>query len=31
MLPVALALIAAGRVFFKSRTDVAVEVLVLRQ
>jgi hypothetical protein len=27
----ALALIAAARVFFQSRTDVAVEVLALRQ
>ena len=31
MLPVVLALIAAARVFFQSRTDIAVEVLALRQ
>ena len=31
MLTSALALIAAARVFFQSRTDVAVEVLALRQ
>src|SRR6516165_8677699 len=31
MLPVLLALIAAARVFFRSRTDIAVEVLALRQ
>src|SRR6516225_1629125 len=31
MLPFVLALIAAARVFFQSRTDVAVEVLALRQ
>src|SRR5215471_13670893 len=31
MLPVVLALIAATRVFFQSRTDIAVEVLALRQ
>src|SRR6516162_10213301 len=31
MLPVALALIAAARVFFQSRADIAVEVLALRQ
>src|SRR5262245_32395590 len=29
MLPVVLALIAAARVFFQSRTDIAVEVLAL--
>ena len=31
MLPSVLALIAAARVFFQSRTDIAVEVLALRQ
>src|SRR6516165_12367933 len=31
MLPVVLALIAAARVFFQSRADIAVEVLALRQ
>ena len=31
MLPFVLALIAAARVFFRSRTDIAVEVLALRQ
>ena len=31
MLPFFLALIAAARVFFQSRTDMAVEVLALRQ
>ena len=31
MLPFVLGLIAAARVFFQSRTDVAVEVLALRQ
>ena len=31
MLPSVLALIAAARVFFRSRTDIAVEVLALRQ
>ena len=31
MLPFVLALIAAARVFFQSRTDLAVEVLALRQ
>ena len=31
MLPFVLALIAAARVFFQSRTDIAVEVLALRQ
>ena len=31
MLTSALALIAAARVFFQSRTDIAVEVLALRQ
>ena len=31
MLPFVLAMIAAARVFFQSRTDVAVEVLALRQ
>ena len=31
MLPFVLAMIAAVRVFFQSRTDVAVEVLALRQ
>src|SRR5215471_18954572 len=31
VLPSVLALIAAARVFFQSRTDIAVEVLALRQ
>ena len=31
MLPVFLALMAAARVFFRSRMDIAVEVLALRQ
>src|SRR5215471_20506854 len=31
MLPVALALIAAARVFFQSRADIAIDVLALRQ
>jgi hypothetical protein len=31
MLPFVLALIVASRVFFQSRTDIAVEVLALRQ
>jgi hypothetical protein len=31
VLPFVLALIAAARVFFRSRTDIAVEVLALRQ
>ena len=31
MLPFVFGLIAAARVFFQSRTDVAVEVLALRQ
>src|SRR6516225_6076737 len=31
MLPVLLALIAAARLFFQTRTDIAVEVLALRQ
>jgi len=31
MLDLLLALLAAGRVFFRSRTDTALEVLALRQ